>query len=108
MVCPPAAFTKLLTMRIPPMKKNTVLIGRKPVMAYVMAVMTAFKNNPEEVIIKARGRSISIAVDVAEVTRNNYLSDITNHITISTEKLDGDTGPRNVSAIEIVLRKKQK
>ncbi len=89
------------------MTKNTVFIGRKPVMAYVMAVMTAFKDNPDEVIIKARGRSISTAVDVAEVTRNSYLSDLTNHITISTEKLDGETGPRNVSAIEIVLRKKK-
>lgn len=74
-----------------------------------MAVLTAFKDNPEEVIIKARGQSISTAVDVAEVSRNSYLSDITNYITISTEKLDGDRGPRNVSAIEIVLRKtKQK
>ncbi len=89
------------------MTKNTVFIGRKPVMAYVMAVMTAFKDNPEEVIIKARGRSISTAVDVAEVTRNNYLTDLTSHISISTEKLEGETGPRNVSAIEIVLRKKK-
>ena len=91
------------------MKKNTVFIGRKPVMAYVMAVMTAFKDNPDEVTIKARGRSISTAVDVAEVTRNNYLTDLTSHISISTEKLEGETGPRNVSAIEIILRKnKQK
>ena len=89
------------------MKKNTVFIGRKPVMAYVMAVMTAFKDNPDEVTIKARGRSISTAVDVAEVTRNNYLTDLTSHISISTEKLEGETGPRNVSAIEIVLRKKK-
>ncbi len=91
------------------MKKNTVYIGKKPVMAYVMAVLTAFKDNPDEVSIKARGRNISTAVDVAEVTRNSYLSDITNHITIDTEKLDGDNGPRNVSTIEIILRKtKQK
>ena len=91
------------------MKKNTVFIGKKPVMTYVFAVMTAFKDNPDEVSIKARGRSISTAVDVAEVTRNSYLSGITNHITINTEKLEGDRGPRNVSTIEIILRKpKQK
>ncbi|GAG97025.1 unnamed protein product, partial [marine sediment metagenome] len=41
--------------------RNTVFIGRKPVMAYVLAVITAFKDNTE-VIIRARGRSISTAV----------------------------------------------
>lgn len=76
-------------------------------MTYVLAVLSAFKNNPEEVIIKARGRSISTAVDVSEVTGNNYLPDITNTVTLGTEKLDGDTGPRNVSTIEIKLTKSQ-
>ena len=88
------------------MPKNTVFIGRKPVMVYVLAVMTAFKDNPAEVIIRARGRSISTAVDVAEVTKNNYLNDVTNTILIGTEKLEGEDGKsRNVSTIEITLRK---
>ena len=78
-------------------------------MTYVLAVLSAFKNNPEEIIIKARGRSISTAVDVSEVTRNSYLPDITNTVTLGTEKLPGEEGgkPRNVSTIEIKLTKSQ-
>ena len=90
------------------MKSNIVYIGRKPVMSYVMAIMTSFKDNPESVTIKARGRSISTAVDAAEVTKNSYLSDLIYDITIGTEKLEGEEGgsPRNVSTISIIMRKK--
>lgn len=87
------------------MSDNIVYIGRKPVMAYVMAVITAFRDNPEQVVIRARGRSISIAVDVAEVTKNNYLSNITDTVTIGTEVLESDGGTRNVSTIQITLNK---
>ena len=92
------------------MKEQTVYIGRKPVMSYVMAIMTSFKDNPESVTIKARGRSISTAVDAAEITKNNYLPDLTYEITIGTEKLEGEEGgdPRNVSTISITIRKKTK
>lgn len=77
-------------------------------MTYVLAVITAFKENPEEVIIKARGRAISTAVDVAEVTKNSYLSDVTNTVTLGTEKLETEEGgTRNVSTIEIKLSKSQ-
>jgi len=89
------------------MTENIVYIGRKPVMTYVMAIITAM-NDPENdgVIVKARGRSISTAVDAAEVTRNRYLNDITSTVTIGTEHLEGEGGrPRNVSTIEITLRK---
>ena len=90
------------------MPRNIVFIGRKPVMAYVLAVMTAFKDNPNEVIIRARGRSISTAVDVAEVTKNSYLPSITNTVLIGTEQLDGEDGnSRNVSTISITLNKSQ-
>ncbi len=92
----------------PNLSKNIVFIGRKPVMAYVMAVMTAFKDHPNKVIIKARGRSISTAVDVAEVTKNNYLNNITNTVLLGTEKLETEEGgTRNVSTIEITLNKSQ-
>ena len=93
------------------MTSNIVYIGRKPVMSYVMAIMTSFKDNPESVTIKARGRSISTAVDAAEVTKNSYLPDITYEIAIGTEKLKGEQeggSPRNVSSISITMRKKTK
>ncbi|GAH88256.1 unnamed protein product, partial [marine sediment metagenome] len=52
------------------MEESIVYVGSKPILAYVTAIMTAFGGNPEKVIVKARGRSISTAVDAAEVTKN--------------------------------------
>ncbi|MFW6196778.1 MAG: DNA-binding protein Alba, partial [Thermoplasmatota archaeon] len=72
--------------------ENTVFIGSKEVMNYVQAVMMQF-NQSDEICIKARGRAISKAVDVAEITRQRFVEDaeITDIIT-DTEKLDDDEG----------------
>jgi hypothetical protein len=48
---------------------NTIFIGKKPIMAYVTALMMQFTSGSSEVIVKARGRAISAAVDVVEVCR---------------------------------------
>ena len=48
---------------------NVVFIGKKGVMSYVLAVVTQFNNGVNEVVIKARGKAISRAVDVAEIVR---------------------------------------
>ncbi|HII09480.1 MAG TPA: DNA-binding protein Alba, partial [Methanosphaera sp.] len=60
-----------------------------------------------EVILKARGRAISRAVDVAEIVRNRFISDVeVQSIDISTEEIVGNEGTSsNVSAIEIRLSK---
>ena len=85
-------------------KENTVFVGNKPVMNYVLAVVTQFNNGAEEVAIKARGRAISRAVDTAEITLNRFLDGVTKkEIITSTEVIDTDTGKTNVSSIEIVL-----
>ncbi|UCD45163.1 MAG: DNA-binding protein Alba [Candidatus Bathyarchaeota archaeon] len=87
-------------------RSNTVFIGRKPVLNYVLACMTLFKSGQEEVLVKARGRSISTAVDVVEVIRNRFMPDLkVGDITIGTEKLTSSDrpGPTNVSTIEIKL-----
>ena len=55
---------------------NTVFVGNKPVMNYVLAVITQFNNGAEEVSIKARGKAISRAVDTAEIALNRFLSDV--------------------------------
>ena len=87
-------------------RDNTVYIGSKPILVYVTAIMTAVGRNPGEVFVKARGRSISSAVDAVEVTRNRFLSDLTCEVSIGTEEMQGDEGgTRNVSTIEIILRK---
>ncbi len=84
---------------------NTVYIGKKPLMNYVLAVVTQFNSGSEGVIIKARGRSIGRAVDVAEVVRHRFIPDCkVKDIEISTEKITGEDGrTANVSSIEIFL-----
>ncbi|RLG95829.1 DNA-binding protein Alba [Candidatus Bathyarchaeota archaeon] len=85
---------------------NSVLIGKKPIMNYVLACITLFHSGAKEVSIKARGRAISRAVDVAEITRRRFLPDVkVGKITIGTEELksEEDGNITNVSTIEIVL-----
>jgi DNA-binding protein len=85
---------------------NIVYIGRKPVMSYVLAVLTSLKaNDVNEVLLKARGRAITTAVDVAEVTRRKFVNNLQiGKITIGTEQMPQVNGtPRNVSTMEIAL-----
>jgi DNA-binding protein len=86
---------------------NVIYIGRKPVMAYCLAVMTALKDNESEVTLMARGRAISKAVDVAEVIRNQFMTDLkVKDIQIGTEQLETEDGtPRNISNISLILAK---
>ena len=85
-------------------RSNTVFIGRKPVLNYVLACLTLLRSGEEEVFIKARGRSISTAVDVVEVMKNRFLNDLkVVDISIGTERLTSPdrNQPSNVSTIEI-------
>jgi len=88
-------------------EENIVYIGKKPTMNYVLAVVTQFNSGSSEVVIRARGRSISRAVDVAEIVKNRFVPDSkVRDIQIMTEKLTGEEGrTANVSAIEIFLTK---
>jgi DNA-binding protein len=86
------------------LKDNTVFVGNKPVMNYVLAVVTQFNNGAEEVAIKARGKAISRAVDTAEIALNRFLDGVNKkEIFTSTEVIDTESGKTNVSSIEIVL-----
>lgn len=87
--------------------ENTVYIGKKPTMNYVLAVVTQFNSGSRDVIIKARGRAISRAVDVAEIVRHRFIHDaVVKDIKIETETLSGEGGSTaNVSSIEIVVGK---
>jgi len=90
-------------------ESNTVLIGRKPAMNYVLACITLFHGDAKEVIVKARGKAISRAVDVCEVVRRRFLPDVkVGNIDIGTQQLQvGESGESttNVSTIEIKLTK---
>lgn len=87
---------------------NIVYIGSKPPMAYVMALITAFnRSGADSVVLKARGRAISRAVDVAEIARGRYLNDLkAEKIEIGSEQMPTEDGrTRGVSTIAITLRK---
>ncbi len=87
--------------------ENVVYIGKKPTINYVLAVVTQFNNGMEEVTIKARGNSISRAVDVKEIVINRYLPNLKERgIRTSSEELVNEDGTKSkVSAIQIVLGK---
>jgi DNA-binding protein len=88
---------------------NAVLIGKKPIMNYVLACITLFHSGAKEISIKARGRAISRAIDVAEVVRRRFLPDVkVKSVGIGTDQLspqnEGDS-LTNVSTIEITLER---
>ena len=86
--------------------ENTVFIGRKPAMNYVLAVVTQFNSGSKEVVVKARGRAISRAVDVAEIVRNRFVPEAEiKDIKIATEAVEEEGRTANVSSIEIFLEK---
>jgi DNA-binding protein Alba len=88
-------------------ESNTIYIGKKPTMNYVLAVVTQFNSGSGEVIVKARGRSISRAVDVAEIVRNRFVpGSRVKDVHVTTEKITGEDGrTTNVSSIEIFMAK---
>jgi len=88
-------------------KDNVVFIGRKPPMSYVLAVLTGFSaTKTDEIVLKARGRAISTAVDVAEISRRRFVQGLeVSDITIGTENMTRESGEtRGVSTIEITLK----
>lgn len=92
------------------MADNSIYIGNKPFMNYVTGVVMQFTTkNANEVIIKARGKFISRAVDVAEVAAKRFLTD---QIEVKTIKIDSEEFQNKegrdvrVSSIEIVLGRK--
>ena len=88
------------------MSDNTVFVGNKPVMNYVLAVVTQFNQGADEVSVKARGKAISRAVDTTEIALNRFLENVKKGgIVTSTEMVDTESGKTNVSSIEIILTK---
>ena len=89
-------------------EENTVFVGNKPVTAYVMACVTQFNRDFDSIVLKARGRAISRAVDVAEVLRHRFMKGLVEITSIetSTEQIETREGNlSNVSAIEITVTK---
>ena len=81
-----------------------VLVGKKPTASYIQAVLTAAARGVNEVVLKARGRNISKAVDVSQLALRIVLKDFeVSNVSIGSEEV---AGGRRVSTIEIRMRKK--
>jgi DNA-binding protein len=94
--------------RLGGMPSNTVLIGKKPLMAYATAIVMQANTGGGDISVKARGRAISKAVDVVEVVRRRFFEgklDVTD-VLIGTETIASEGQSRNVSTIEIKLKKR--
>ena len=78
-------------------ESDSVLIGRKPVMNYVLACITSFHGGSKEVSVKTRGKAISRAIDVVEVVRRQFLPDVkVSRIGIGTEQLPPREGIKHL------------
>lgn len=89
---------------LPPMD-GVIYIGKKGVMNYVWAVVSQFNNGAKQVRVKARGKSISTAVDVSQIVKNRFVQGVTfTQINLSTEELQSEDGSMSrVSSMEIVM-----
>lgn len=88
---------------------NMIFVGNKPFMNYVTSVVMQFTTkDAESVVVKARGKFISRAVDVAEVAAKRFLKEQVkiDDITIDSEEFENKEGRQvRVSTIEITLKK---
>lgn len=86
---------------------SIIYVGQKPMMNYVLAAGKRLAEGGSSVLIQARGKSISKAVDVALITVDRSKGEVRmGEIGISTEVLPGADGdPLNVSSIRISLTK---
>ncbi|HZD12752.1 MAG TPA: DNA-binding protein Alba, partial [Candidatus Binatus sp.] len=82
-----------------------VRIGKKPTMNYVVACMTLFNKGLPEIMVRARGQSITKAVETVEMLRRAFLRDVNVHsVGIGTESIKRDDGSiTSLSTIEIIL-----
>jgi len=82
-----------------------VRIGKKPTMNYVVACMTLLNSGQPEVMVRARGQSITKAVETVDMLRRAFLKNIQIHsVDIGTEEVKREDGSAaSLSMIEIVL-----
>ena len=87
-------------------ESNMIRVGKKPVMNYVMACVTLFNLGNNEIIIRARGKAITKAVDITEMLRRSFAKDlIIKSIRVGSEDIKRMQEEFPISIIEIVLTK---
>lgn len=88
--------------------RSTVFISKNPTMNYCLVCVTIFNKGAETCQIRARGRLISKAVDVAEITARKFLPEMLEiaEVKIGSEEIESDGYKKSVSTIDITLKKK--
>lgn len=91
-------------------QSQIIYIGKKNTISYVLVAVTIL-NKSDNCSIQARGRQISKAVDVAEITRRKFLQDMVEveDVIIGSEEIQSDMEdmpPKTVSTVDIRLKKK--
>lgn len=84
---------------------NEIFIGKKPLMTYVTATLVQLANEPT-VVVKARGKSITRAVDVAQiiVKRMDTLGYKIGPVKVGSDLIQSEDGrERAVSTIEVSI-----
>ncbi|BDQ30809.1 MAG: DNA-binding protein [Nitrosopumilus sp.] len=86
--------------------KDTIFIGKKPLMTYVTSAIIQLATMPL-ITIKARGMTIAHAVDVAQIVlKKTKPAFVIGNIKIGSESLVSQDGRhRDVSSIEISLKR---
>ena len=91
--------------------RRIIFVGKKPLHAYVRAVVKAMEDGDRELQLVARGATISRAVDVAEVCRrrNGHIAQSLPEtvniqgLSCESEEVEGENGTRTVSVLRIDL-----
>jgi DNA-binding protein len=87
--------------------EKDVLVGKKPVMSYIVACLTHLNSGSNKIVVNARGRAICRAVDTVEVLRRSFAKNLeVQNISLCTEEVSREQGRKsNISTIEITLVK---
>ncbi|MCF8885129.1 MAG: RNA-binding protein [Nitrososphaerota archaeon] len=88
------------------MRKAIVIVGRKPKIRYATACITLFNRGEREILLRARGRSISNCIDVVHFLKKSFYSNLkVKDIKIGYDEAELDDRKIYVSYIEITISK---
>jgi DNA-binding protein len=90
-------------------RTDLVVVGRKPVMRYALAVLTSFNRGSTEVVVRGRGRAVAKCVDVVNVLRRSFYRDLkVEDVKLGTDQLQLGHRTVNVSFIEIRISRRSR
>ncbi len=90
-----------------PFDGNVVFVGKKEPMSYVLTLVGRFNAGASSLELKARGRTISKAVDVTQILKNRFMPDLRiGNVLLATEQVENEDGSKSrVSSMTVTLSK---